>query len=151
MTVNERLMECGNGTPTVQQMYELGREFKQEFENDVIVEAAKSSIEVSALRYDAKLGFESIIKANEKTKASANGNEWYTIPPSGCTDTYYFLLVSGKNGETKNFGNEILKPVVDLLSDLSTICGTDVYLCDAQFDNADDINYFVIVANKLKN
>lgn len=151
MTVNERLMECGNGTPTVWQMYELGREFKQEFENDVIVEAAKSSIEVSALRYDAKLGFESIIKANENTKASAKGNEWYTIPPSGCTDTYYFLLVSGKNGETKNFGNEILKPVVDLLSDLSTICGTDVYLCDALFDNADDINYFVIVANKLKN
>ena len=150
MTVNEKLMECGNGTPTVQQMYELNRDFKQELGNDPIVEAAKSSIEVSALRYDAKLGFESIIKASETTKAAAKGNEWYTIPPTGCTDTYYFLLVSGKNGGTKNFSKEILMPVADLLSDLSTICGTNVYLCDAQFDNADDIHYFVVVADNLK-
>ena len=150
MTVNQKLMEFGNGTPTVQQMYELSTRFVQDFNNDPVVEAAKSSIEVSAIRYDAKLAFEAILKASESDKAAAKGNEWYTIPPSGCSDTYYFLLVSGKNGDTKSFSKEILMPVVDLLSDLSTVCGTDVYLCDAQFDNADDIHYFVIVADNLK-
>lgn len=151
MTVNEKLMECGNGTPTVQQMYELRREFGKEVENDVVVEAAKSSIDVSAIRYDAKLSFDHIVKANESTKAFAKGNEWYTIPTSGCSDAYYFLLIAGKNGGTKNFSREVMQPVVDLLSDLSKVCGTDPYICDASFDNADDIYYFVIVADKLKN